>query len=280
MLRVLVQKSVSTASPSPPSDAGSPSHLSSLAEGATPHRASSSRTGRNSNASSRASATPEASPSPDASLEGFLHYLAQIICDVDRCRTVTPDQLVSQLEGALQNLGPQALTVVQEQMREINMLQYATAACDASECAQAGTASQPSQDNRVQPPPSSWGQRFSGDVGFAQKLPTPTDPEATEPISALLSAISAPRRTAVVPTPPPRSRRSSCLTDPSWFTRSPCFRLSSAEQAARLQAAHSCLENPPEQGAAYGALLGRLPTRLSMNNSIAAPGTGPAVAYS
>jgi len=145
MLRALLQKSASTASPSPPSDAGSPSRLSSLADGTTPRRTSSSRTGSISDASSRASATPDTSPSLDLNLEGFLHNLAQMICDVKSSRTITPDRLASQLKNALQNLGPQALAAVQEQMRGINrtvnMFQHATAASEALECARVGTAS-------------------------------------------------------------------------------------------------------------------------------------------
>jgi len=119
---------------------------------------------------------------------------------------------------------------------------------------------------RLQLPPLSWGQVARAQrLSLLQQLPplpdevesaVPPPPESADPREKY-------SKTPVMPTPPPRFARSRGSfipgDDPTWFARSPCFVLSQQEQAARLQAAQSCADNPPAEEAGYGALLSLLP---------------------
>jgi hypothetical protein len=123
--------------------------------------------------------------------------------------------------------------------------------------------------NRIGPPPPSWGQvdscqRLSrlvqADVANAEEHPPAHVSDAPGSLSEGASARESRDSTT---TPPPTSRVSwEPQADMQWFARSPCFRLSSAQQVARLQAAQSCVVDPPPQEATYGALLSRLPQEL------------------
>jgi len=122
--------------------------------------------------------------------------------------------------------------------------------------------------SRIGPPPPSWGQ-----VDSCQRLSTmfQADTANEELLSArvaeapcsLSQIASACEKWDGITPPDPTSRASwAPQAELQWFARSPCFRLSSAQQAARLQAAHSCVVDPPAQEATYGALLSRLPQEL------------------
>lgn len=125
-----------------------------------------------------------------------------------------------------------------------------------------------SGNSRVGPPPPSWGQvdnrqRLSAMLQadtMNEEHTSAIIPEAPGSLSQIASACEKWDST----TPPgPISRDSwAPQAELQWFTRSPCFRLSSAQQAARLQVAQSCVEDPPAQEATYGALLSRLPQEL------------------
>lgn len=114
----------------------------------------------------------------------------------------------------------------------------------------------------IGPPPSSWGQvdsRQSAETANEEHLSAGM-PEAPGSLSMIASACEK-WDNAALPSHTSRESRAP-QAELQWFARSPCFRLSSAQQAARLQAAHSCVVDPPSQEATYGALLSRLPQEL------------------